>query len=180
MSTEETKETAIKTEDGPTVKKLNGSTMQPPGERVGIYTIAILSAIGILLIVYSGIMALANSGSSSNRNGMSADDIHDIIDDLDLEDPTSTGDTKPEVTEPTTATESEPETTVPEIDGTPGVIIENNTNILREAAGSRVLGELQRDDEVTILDMTSNPFWILIYVDGIEGWVDSNRVTVSD
>jgi len=176
MSTDQSKEiennSEVKPEEPPTVKKLNSSNMYPPGERVGIYTIAILSAIGVLLIIYSGIMSVAHSGVLGDASSsLDVDDIDDILDDLDLGDE---DETYPQ--EPTTTTEEGAEPTEPEADGIPGIITEDNVVFRREAAGSDILGYLDTDTEVIILDMESNPFWTHIYVDGQEGYVESNRL----
>jgi len=178
MSTDQSKEiennSEATPEEPPTVKKLNSSNMYPMRERVGIYTIAALSAIGILLIVYSGIMTFAQSGAfSGSDNGMDVDDIDDILDDLDLDGEDETYPEEPTLAEePTTA----PEPTEPEADGIPGIITENGVVFRREAAGSDILGTLDTGTEVIILDMESNIFWTHIYVDGQEGFVESNRL----
>ena len=188
MSTDQSKEvensSEVKTEEPPIIKKLNGSSTHPPKERIGIYTIAILSAIGILLIVYSGVMAVAHSGFLNDADsGLDVEDIDNILDDLDLgDDEDETYPEEPtiateEATEPTEVTEPEAE----EAEGIPGIITEDHVVFRREAAGSEILGHLHTNTEVIILDNTSNPFWTHISVDGQEGFVESNRLEpVSD
>ena len=163
---------AKKSGEPPIVKRLNSNSMYPMKEKAWIYTIAALSALGLFLIVYSGIMSFAHSGVlDGSSTDLDVDDINEIIDELDLDEPTEPEEeTVPE--EPETEAPTEPE----EDEGISGVITENNVVFRREPAGTDIIGELHTNTEVTILDMESNPYWTHISVDGQEGFVESNRL----
>jgi len=127
-----------KTSQATVLKQLNDQSLFPLRERIGIYVIATLSVIGLVLISYTGVMAFVNTvntGPTTADVDVNLDDVDTMLDDLgeildaleDDEDPTQDEadlheyvdptdpdeevETEPEATEPE---ETEPEPTEPE------------------------------------------------------------------
>ena len=99
--------------------KLENRKLYPMQERIGIYIITFLSAVGLSLIGYTGIMAVASTSgvdttdvpSAELDSGIEAEDIHEILNDLDLEesleDTDSVEETTHEYEEPQEGVEAE-------------------------------------------------------------------------
>lgn len=160
-------------------KQITGDGLYPSKEKAGIYTIAALSVIGVLLIGYTGVMAMVNSNLfNQSAEGPSIEHLNELLGDLDLEDENET-DEEPEVSESSPEEYPEEDEEYEEIEGIPGVITEDRVVFRREPDGSHILGYLDTGTGVIILDMDSNPFWTFILADGMEGYVESNRLEPS-
>ena len=174
-----------KTDKSSVVRQLNESGLSPMRERIGIYIIAGLSIIGIMLIVYTGVMAAAHSvaAGSGSADGMGVDEITQIIDDLDLDngenddeeyvDEENGDDIEPEEDDEEPDDEEEDE-------GVPAILNENNVELRGRPDGSRVLDTFSRGTEIIVLDMETNPFWTRVIIDGEEGYIESNRFDLVD
>jgi len=75
-----------KTEQASVLKQLNNQSLYPIHERIGIYVIAALSTIGLLLIVFMGVMALVSSDFFSASNeaiDIDLNEVQNMLDDLE-------------------------------------------------------------------------------------------------
>jgi len=75
-----------KLEKQPTVlKQLNDQSLYPLQERIGIYIVAALSLVGLVLIVYSGSMAFISNVAIGSEVpvDIDIDDIQNMLDDLE-------------------------------------------------------------------------------------------------
>jgi len=172
------KATKKKAKQATVLKQLNNQNLYPLQERIGIYVIAALSTIGLALITYTGVMAVVSSAANASEApiDVDVDDLHDILDDLDLDDligsedeteePSQDEDDLHQYVEPTDDDdEDEPEDE--ETDDEPvsgnnqptiGII---NANVVRfwrhPEADSLFL--LDIGDEVTIIELDYNAYW---------------------
>ena len=176
-----------KTTQATVLKQLNSQSLYPLRERVGIYVIAILSTIGLILITYTGVMAIV--GTATNGNGVSAeidldlDDVADMLEDLELletTEPPTEAPTEPPTeapTEPPTEAPTEPPTeppteapTEPEDEAAVGLI---NTNMVRfwRNPDDDPIFQLDTGDEVNIYDLEYNADWARVgaYSDVLTG-----------
>jgi len=68
------------------LKQLNNQSLYPLRERIGIYVIASLASIGLILITYTGVMAFVTSATNGNGSATDVDvniaEIHDMLDEI--------------------------------------------------------------------------------------------------
>ena len=167
------------------LKQLDNKKLYPIQERVGMYLITVLSTIGLVLIGYTGIMVLAsNTTETIDEPIVDAAEVHEMLDDIDLESPFEDDEPEQGVFEPAheyvepddDVVEQEPDaqpesTPEPEEDApdagavsTPTTAVVNSDLVgLRRAAGdgSSILN-LHTGDTVDIIDFDSNPFWVFV------------------
>lgn len=80
-----------KTPKATVLKQLNEQSLFPLRERIGIYVIAGLSVVGLILITYTGVMAVVTSAIENGNNGdyvaadidVDVEEVHDILDDVE-------------------------------------------------------------------------------------------------
>jgi len=184
------KVTKKKAKQATVLKQLNNQNLYPVQERIGIYVIAALSTIGLALITYTGVMAVVSSAANASDApidiDVDVDDLHDILDDLDIDDLIGADD---ETEEPSqdegdlhqyvepTDDEDEPEDE--ETDDEPvsgnnqpiiGIINANAIRFWRHP-GSDGLFFLNTGDEITIIELDYNAYWSRAeaYSDAITG-----------
>jgi len=191
-----TKKGVSKDKRASVLKQLDSKKLYPMQERIGIYVIAVLSTIGLVLIGYTGVMAIAsNTTDAPEASTVDAEEVYEMLDDFELEDEpeddVSVNDdfetnheyVEPEEDEPETAEEDEPESETEEEEETPalatGTII-NGTTGLRGGPGNEpeLLGQLDVGTVVEIIDTESNPFWARVSVNGLEGYVDKGFLDI--
>ncbi|MCL1990948.1 MAG: hypothetical protein FWG67_08680 [Defluviitaleaceae bacterium] len=193
-----------KTSQATVLKQLNDQTLYPMQERIGIYVIAALSTLGLILITYTGVMAVVTSGTNGyTPTEVDIDNVNELLDDLDdllesivEEEPqegaqheadlheyvdseeTQDADEEPEM-EPATEPETEPETTSPS--PTHGTINANLVEFFRHPNVDG-LGFIYRGDVVSIIDFDSNPYWIAVDIPNEFGispvYIERSRVDI--
>lgn len=171
------------------LKQLNSQSLYPLQERIGIYVIAALSTIGLVLITYTGVMAFVTSVGNEVEAPIDievdTEDIYDMLDDanelleqIEEEEEMPTQDEadlhvylEPEDEEDVTPDDdqSEDEASSPEEtnedEPTTGTINANVVRLVRHAGGTDTITNLNEGDVVRILDAEDNRFWTQIEVE---------------
>jgi len=174
-----------KTTQATVLKQLNDPSLSPLRERLGIYIIAALSIVGLVLISYTGVMAFVTSGGNGTAAvDIDVDDVNNMLDDLDdlldaigdeettatqdladlhvYADPTDNRESDTEPTE--TQSESlptEPDESLPDSLMT-GIINADWTRFYSSPTTGASLGAFHSGEVVTILDLDSNPYWVAV------------------
>jgi len=187
------KKAAGKDKRGSILKQLDSKKLYPVQERVGIYAIAVLSTIGLVLIGYTGVMAIAsNTANIDDAPVVDAEEVHDMLDEIDLEDLTEyeaeTDDFEPNheyvetdeetdeeietepmlETEPNEETEPEPEAAPAPTSAT---INAPMIGLRREPGSPDIMRNLFEGDVVGVLDFDSNPYWVRVSYEAYVGYV---------
>ena len=158
------------------LKQLNNQNLYPLQERIGIYVVAALSVLGIILIAYSGVMALVSNAENesydtSTEVDVDVDEVTDMLDDLDdlLDDDGS--ENPDQNADQTLQGEDDNESSGSASDVTIGVINGNMVNLWREPENIDALLTLHEGDEVNIVDFDYNAYWAQVEVetDAIDG-----------
>lgn len=157
------------------LKQLNNQNLYPLQERIGIYVIAVLSTIGLILISYTGVMALVSGGSNGADStiDININDVYNILDELSdldaLSDETEEVHQDPDELhqyaqpdEDTDVPETEDIETEPSSeDSGIGVINQDMVRFWREPDVDDLL-LLHTDYEVIIVELDYNAFWSLV------------------
>ena len=178
------------------LKQLNNQSLYPLQERIGIYVIAVLSTIGLVLISYTGVMALVSSATNEPDTSIdiNVDDVYNILGDLsdesEDEEPTQNPSDLHQYVDPDDESDV-PETddvddTEPESDSHAdiGIVNANLVTLRREPASSDVMQLLHEDYEVRIIDLNYNAYWShveTIPLDGeppLQGFVQTEFIDV--
>ena len=157
------------------LKQLNNQNLYPLQERIGIYVVAALSVLGIVLIVYSGVMALVSNAENEAYNtsevDVDVDEVTDLLGDLDelLDDDGS--ENPDQNAEHSNQGEGENESSDTANDATIGVINDNMVNLWREPENIDALLTLHEGDEIIIVNFDYNAYWAQVEVetDAIDG-----------
>ena len=168
-----------KPEKSEIIKQLNNSNLYPTRERIGIYIIAGLSVLGLVLIVYTGVMAAFHSGNGDNTSDgvLGLDDISEMVDELGLEEPDDIDDDELDGSDDFEEPE-EPEETNGSVDIEPtnGRINQDNIIFRRHPDGtSDAIGQLHTDMEVPIIS-TDNPYWVEVHFNDLYGYVERDAI----
>lgn len=186
MENENTPEKSLKKEPGQSVKEkknkqatvlkqLNNQSLYPLQERIGIYVIAVLSTVGLILISYTGVMALVSSATNGSDTpiDINVDDVYNILDDLDDlsdgpedEEPSQDPSDLHQYVEPddesdapetndVEETEPDPDPANPDI----GTINSNLVTLRREPASADVMQLLHEGYEVRLIELDYNAEW---------------------
>jgi len=161
-------------------EEFNNYALSPLRERIGVYAIATLSVVGLVLIVYTGIRALALSvttdaapivdevDSETVYGGDSVDidelagiieDIGDELDSYNQENDNELANMDPEddsLAEP--IVDMEPAVTT-------GIINANSVPVFNVAGANDVTLRLNLGDEVTFVDLDYNIYWSHIEIE---------------
>ncbi|MCL2559990.1 MAG: SH3 domain-containing protein [Turicibacter sp.] len=165
------------------LKQLDNRKMYPLQERIGIYVVAVLSVVGLVLIGYTGVMAIAtNAANTADMPTVDSDEVHEMLDEIDLygegeEDEVEDDDLEPNfeyVTVPLTEAPTEPLTEAPTEPAETATIQWDIQMREQPGISSRAITWLVGGTVVEVLDAETNAFWIQVYYDGDEGWVDAN------
>jgi len=171
------------------LKQLNNQNLYPLQERIGIYVVAALSALGLVLITYTGVMALVSNAEDGVYDtpvdvDVDVDEVTDMLDDLDdlldYDDDSEEleqDDAAPhEYTESDDEVESGDENDDDEAEDssdevTTGVINDNMVSLWREAGSGDAMLALQEGYVVTILELNYNAYWshVEVETDAIDG-----------
>jgi hypothetical protein len=185
---ESKKELNKKAKQDTVLTQLNNHRLYPLQERIGIYVIAALSAIGLLLITYTGVMAVvSNVTNVSGTVDVDVDELADMLDDLDLdeligsevedEEPSQDDDDLHQYVDVDDEDDedvdgeddTEPETNEnAQNNPTVGTINSDNVSLLRTAGSTDPLDNillLQVGDQITLIDLDYNPFWAQIEIE---------------
>lgn len=176
------KGSAHKNKRASVLKQLDNKKLYPIQERIGIYVIAILSTIGLILIGYTGVMAIASNVPETTEDlAVDAEEVHDMLDDIDLEDPVEEDvpeedfeptheyvepeedeEVEPEPDEQEEAPEPEPETedTVATPAPTTATINDDLVSLRRDVGSEDLMLNLNTGYVVDIIDFDSNPYWV--------------------
>ena len=152
------------------LKQLNNQNLYPLQERIGIYIIAALSALGLILITYTGVMALVSNAANGDgaANTVDVDEVSDILDELDeLLDSTDEHQNQGAADlEYGNETDGD-DITRPGIshDGIIGRINDNMVQFRREPGGTETMTLLHEGYEVTIIDLDYNAYWSHVLVE---------------
>ena len=171
------------------LKQLNNQNLYPLQERIGIYVIAALSALGLILITYTGVMALVSNTTTETDISIDVDEVHDILDDLDdLLDSDDDYNEGFETADHDATELQQDEAEEPEIpEGvTIGIINDNMVQFRREPGGVDVITLLHEGYEVTIIDLDYNAYWSHVSVEAdlgsgntiLEGFVYTHFIDV--
>ena len=177
------------------LKQLSNQSLYPLQERIGIYVIAILSTVGIVLITYAGVMAListviADDNGSSNDAGigieMDLGGIDDILgevsDALDGDDYDDESQFQQDESDLHQYVDADDENTEP----VPGVINASDVEFWGFPGSGTLIGWLQANHEIMILDLEYDDYWTHIetYIEfesgpvPMSGFVERQFVTV--
>ena len=154
-----------KSKQATVLKQLNNQNLYPLQERIGIYVVAALSVLGILLIVYSGVMSLVSNADDGSYDTteveVDIDEVNDMLEDLDnlLDDDSENSDQNDQFAG---QGDNEDDNTS---DATTGVINDNVVNLWREPENVDALLTLHEGDEVTIVDFDYNAYWAQVEVE---------------
>jgi len=157
------------------LKQLNNQKLYPIQERIGIYVIAILSTIGLVLIVYTGMMALVSRVTIPTEVSadVNVDELSEMLE--NLSDITDLDDEIEESSQGTSAndnTNPEEESISSEDGVITGIINTSDAPFLREAGVTTdTIVNLHSGDVVTIIDIDSNPYWTYVEATTIYGTV---------
>ncbi|MCL2559991.1 MAG: SH3 domain-containing protein [Turicibacter sp.] len=175
------------------LKQLDDRRLYPIQERIGIYVVAVLSVVGLMLIGYTGVMAIAtNAANAADLPTVDAEEVHEMLDEIDLNgedeeyDEVEDNDLEQNfeyVTVPPTEAPTEPPTeapTEPEEEILTATVI-NNLPPLRRQPGptASVIANIPAGAVVEVLDYSSNHLWTQIYYDGDEGWMDAGHIRIN-
>lgn len=165
------------------LKQLDNKKLYPVQERVGIYIIAALSAIGLVLIGYTGVMALTSNAPLATEALVIEEDVLELLDEIDLEDDPIEDD---EDMESENEVDSEPEDEEPEDEVAPNeedededddddsstpttaTVNQNLIGLRRELATGDIIEYLNEGDVVEIIDIESNQYWAQVVYDSSE------------
>jgi len=151
------------------LKQLSNQNLYPIQERIGIYLIAILSTVGLALIIYTGVMALINTVIPDEQVVEARPDLDmdlDVIDDIlgdvadaldtdDEDDETEFQQDQADLHEYVDPEEDEPEGPMP----THGVVNSDMVDFMSLPGSGNRHGWLHTGDEVTILQLDYNTYW---------------------
>lgn len=186
MNEQPVNETVNKDKRASVLKQLDNKKLYPVQERVGIYIIAVLSIIGLVLIGYTGVMAItSNDATNAETSVVDANEIYELLDEIDLggsvedEEPENEDfesnheylEPEDEEVEPEPEEEPEDEEDAP-VAPTTATINAEFVGLRREPGLPDRIGELHVGYVVDIIDIESNPFWARVSYDGLEGYVD--------
>lgn len=146
------------------LKQLSNQSLYPIQERIGIYMIAILSTVGLGLIIYTGVMALINTVVPDEQPivearpelEMDLGGIDDILD--EVADVLENSDDESDETD-FQQDEADLHIYVDDEEPTYGVITGVNVDFMSLPGSGSRFGFLQADDEVTILQLVYNTYW---------------------
>ena len=150
------------------LKQLNNQSLYPMQERIGIYVIAILSTIGLVLITYTGVMALVTSVTNGPDASVDVDidELSEILDDLDElidfndeDDESSQSDTESEENIPAS------DSRISDIDRLTGTINSNGVQFVHEAGSTETVLFLHSGDEVNLINLDYNLYWSQVEVE---------------
>ena len=169
------------------LKQLNNQNLYPLQERIGIYVVAALSALGLILITYTGVMALVSTAENEANAPIEVDvdvdevsdmlgDLDDLLDDEDDEiDPdnddsdqfveSGDGENEDEDEEDEDNDDSEPEDSERDSGATIGIINDNMVSLWREPGSPDAMLALQEGDEVILIDYDYNAYWAHVEVE---------------
>ena len=148
------------------LKQLNNQNLYPVRERIGIYIIAALSALGLILITYTGVMALISNTTNGSEasSGVDIDEVQEILDELD--------DLLDTVDDPNGGAADLHEDNETLGDGSAiadnrliGTINSNMVQLRREPGSNDAMTLLHEGYEVTIIDLYYNAYWSHISVE---------------
>ena len=179
------------------LKQLDSKKLYPIQERIGIYIIAALSTVGLILIGYTGVMAFTSTNADTTEVPVVAEDVYDMLGELDLEAPAEDGEglenddfeptheyVEPEDDEPEEEVDPEPEEDEePEEDvttPTTATITADLVGLRREPGSEDRMIELYEGNIVDIIDLESNPFWAHVSYNGLEGFVPLEFVEANE
>ena len=165
------------------LKQLNNQNLYPLQERIGIYVVAALSALGLILITYTGVMALVSNAEDGvyapNDADVNVDEMYGMLEDLEgLEELISSNDyesdgTGQEAGNSTQNVESDgnEDDEEPDEDIAIGIINADNVHLLREPGSDDALLALQEGYEVRLLNLEHDVYWaqVEIETDAIDG-----------
>jgi len=190
-----------KSKQATVLKQLNNQNLYPLQERIGIYVTAALAALGLILITYTGVMALVSNAENESDAPIDVDveEVYEMLDDLDdlldSDDESEVLDQNADQDQDTAGShqyvepdeDEEPEDSTDD-DVTIGIINDNMVNLWREPGSPDAMLALQRGYEVTIIDLYYNAYWSHVEIetdaiDGIstlQGFVDRNFIDVEE
>jgi len=154
------------------LKQLSNQKLYPLQERIGIYVIAILSTIGLALIIYTGVMALISTVIPEEATvevrpdiEMDLDGIDDILEDVadvlddNEDDEYDEADFQQDEADLHVYVDVEADMEIP----TEGVINAPYTALRSQAnSNASISFHLQPDHEVTILDWEYSDDWVQV------------------
>ena len=177
------------------LKQLNNQNLYPIQERIGIYVVAILSALGLILITYTGVMALVSTAENETYTPVDIDvdvdevsdmlgDLEDLLDDddepeeldhydanedlyVDADDADDANDVADEDEEINEDEEIDEDEDPEDSEngGTIGIINDNVVNLWREPGSPDAMLSLQEGYEVIIIDYDYNAYWAHVEVE---------------
>ena len=147
------------------LRQLNNQNLYPLQERIGIYVIAALSALGLVLITYTGVMALVSNTTNGLTDPIDVDEVHEFLEEIDdllepgdgLEDPDQGG----AELQPNEGETADYQTNNADI----GIINDNMVQFRREPGGIETITLLHEGYRVTIIDLNYNAYWSHVSVE---------------
>jgi len=158
------------------LKQLNNQNLYPLQERIGIYVTAVLSVVGLVLITYTGVMAIVSNTDDRTEVAVDVDEVSDMLG--DLEDLLESGDNATADSNQNANPDADEEdgdggtTSGSNTSGGPtGVINDNMVNLWREPDSPDAILALQAGYVVTLIDFEYNAYWAHVEVetDAIDG-----------
>ena len=169
------------------LKQLNNQNLYPLQERIGIYVVAALSALGLILITYTGVMALVSTSENETYApvDVDVDDVSDMLGDLDdlLDDEDVIDQDTDDSDQYVASDDGEPEDS--ESGATIGIINENAVHFLREPDSTDAMLALQEGDAVILIDFDYNAYWAHVEIETdamgtLRGFIERRFIDVEE
>jgi len=170
------KRTKNKNKQATVLKQLNNQNLYPIQERIGIYVVAALSVLGLVLITYTGVMAIVSNAenessyTSATDVDVDVDEVSDMLDDLDdlfQDEDDQYADGSNEEDE-----QNEGGGSVGSANDAPtGIINDNMVHLWREPGSPDAMLSLQEGYVVILIDLDYNDYWshVEVETDVIDG-----------
>lgn len=166
------------------LKQLDNKKLYPVQERVGIYMIAALSFIGLVLIGYTGVMAISLNAPplvNDEAEVVDAGEVHELLEEIALEGDLTedeTSESSEEDIEPNDeeSDSDEEESTTETSEVTTATVTEDLINLRRDLVSGETILALNTGDVVEIIDFETNRYWVEVAYDSsdfgrVEGFV---------
>lgn len=162
------------------LKQLDNKKLYPVQERVGIFIIAALSTIGLVLIAYTGVMAITSNPLhmvEAPTVEVDVEDVYDLLEEIDAAtDPSEDGELEDGDVESNhepleDEDDSEPDDDEDATDSSAPSTATVNADLIgirRNLTTSDIIEFLNEGDVVEIIDLETNIYWVEVAYDSSE------------